>query len=140
MLVLLTKLSIMRFPASLLDLHLHFSVPDGFGWSWKLSLPRSALLMLVFLNYPFFVLLFSRYIFSKVFLVMSYAIWVPMLMILLSIVSVTRLLICDICSSWLLNLNLICETVRSGLGNGLIWGRLSLTLGKLILGNTTELI
>lgn len=54
--------------------------------------------------------------------------------------SVIRLLICDICSSWLLNLNLICETVRSGLGNGLIWGRLSLTLGKLILGNTTELI
>ena len=140
MLVLLTKLSIMRFPASLSDLHFHFSVPDGFGWSWKLSLRRTALLMLVFLKYPFFVLLFSWGIFSKAFLVMLYAIWVPMLMILLSVVSVIRLLICDICSSWLLNLNLICETVRSGLGNGLIWGRLSLTLGKLILGNTTELI
>ena len=140
MLVLLTKLSIMRFPASLSDLHFHFSVPDRFGWSWKLSLRRSALLMQVFLKSPFFVLLFSQYIFSKVFLVMLYAIRVPMLMMLLSIMSVIRLLICGICSSSLLNLNLVCETARSGLGNGLIWDRLTLTLGKLILGNTTELI
>ena len=105
-----------------------------------MDLGESALLMLVFLKSPFFVFLFSRYIFSKVFLVMLYAIWVPMLIILLSIVSVIRLLICDICSNWFLNFDLICETVKSGLGNGLIWGRLTLTLGKLILGNTTELI
>ena len=44
-------------------------------------------------------------------------------MILLSTISVIRLLICGNSSSWLLNLNLTTEFLGNGLGNGSIWGR-----------------
>ena len=50
---------------------------------------------------------------------MLYVILLSMLMILLSILSVIRHLICDNNSTWLLNLNLIYETLWTGARNDL---------------------
>ena len=71
-------------------------------------------LMVEFFKAPSLVLLFSYYT-LMVFLIMLSAILLSLLMtILLSILSVTRHLICDNNLNWLLNLNLIYETLDSG--------------------------
>ena len=67
---------------------------------------------------------------------MLYVILLSMLMILLSILSVIRYLICDNNSSWLLNLNLIYETLSTGARNGLLIS----ILGKLYWFHLTGLI
>ena len=66
--------------------------------------------MLKFLNAPFLVLYFPHYTLMTLVMMLS-VILLSMLMILLSIVSVIRHQICDNNQNWVLNLNLIYETL-----------------------------
>ena len=75
--------------------------------------------MLEFLKGPFLVLHFSYYTLMT-FLMMLSVILLSMLMILLSILSVIRHLICGNNLNWLLNLNLIYETLWTGARSGLL--------------------
>ena len=75
-------------------------------------------LMLELLKAPFLVLHFSYYTLMT-FLMMLSVILLSML-ILLSILSVIRHLICGNNLNWLLNLNLIYETLWTGAGSGLL--------------------
>ena len=77
------------------------------------SLEKIIQLMLEFLKDPFLILHFSYYLLVT-FLAMLSVILVSMLMILLSILSVIRHLICGNNLNWLLNLNLIYETLDWG--------------------------
>ena len=77
------------------------------------SLEKIIQLMLEFLKDPFLILHFSYYLLVT-FLTMLSVILVSMLMILLSILSVIRRLICGSNLNWLLNLNLIYETLDWG--------------------------
>ena len=72
--------------------------------------------MLEFLKAPFLVLHFSCY----TLITMLSVILLYMLMILLSILSVIRHLICGNNLNWLLNLNLIYETLWTGVRSGLL--------------------
>ena len=110
MLVLFSDLSLMEFKVRYLALFLLFSVIDGFEWFLMESLHKNIQLTLEFLKAPFLVLHFSYYTLIT-FLAMLSVILLSMLMILLSIQSVIRYLICDNNLNWLLNLNLICETL-----------------------------
>ena len=98
-----------------LALFLFFSVIDCFGWLCMESLHKK--IQLMFLRYPikapFLVLHFSCYK-LMIFLIMLSVILLSMLMILLSILSVIRHLICDNNLNWLLNLNLIYNTLWTG--------------------------
>ena len=100
----------MKFQVRYLTLLLLFSVMDGFEWFWMGSIPNNIELMLEFLKGPFLVLHFSCYILMT-FLMMLSVILLSMLMIVLSILSVIRHLICSNNLNWLLNLNLIYETL-----------------------------
>ena len=117
-LVFFTDLSLTEFQVTCLALFLLSSVTDDFKWFWMESLHKNIQLMLEFLKAPFLVLHFSYYKLMT-FLKMLSVILLSMLMILLSILSVIRHLICGNNLNWLLNLNLIYETlwteVRSGL-------------------------
>ena len=113
---------------------LFFSVIDGFKWFWMASLHKKIQLMLKFLKSPFLVLHFSYYTLMT-FLMMLSVILLSMLMILLSILSVIRHLICDTNFNWLLNLNLIYETLWIGES-----GLLISMLGKLNWFRLTGLI
>ena len=75
--------------------------------------------MLEFLKAPFLVLHFSYYTLMT-FLMMLSVILLSMLMILLSILSVIRHLICGNNLNWLLNLNLIYETLWTGARSDLL--------------------
>ena len=77
-------------------------------------LHKNILLMLEFLKGPFLALHFFYYILMNFLMMLSV---LSMLMILFSILSVIRHLICGNNLSWLLNLNLIFE---AGLRNGLL--------------------
>ena len=96
-----------------------FSVIDRFKWIWMESLHNNIQLMLEFLKGPFLVLQFSCCILMT-FLMMLSVILLSMLMILLSILSVIRHLICGNNLNWLLNLNLIYETLWTGSRSGLL--------------------
>ena len=87
MLVFFTNLSPMEFQVRYLALFVLFSIIDGFEWFWMESLHKNIQLMLEFLKAPFLVLHFSCYILMT-FLAMLSVIWLSMLMILLSILSV----------------------------------------------------
>ena len=76
-------------------------------------------LMLEFLKAPFFVLHFSSYTLMT-FLTMLSVILLSLLMIILFILRVTRQLICGNNLNWVLNLNLIYETLWAGLKSGLL--------------------
>ena len=119
MLVFFTNLSLMEFQVRYLALFLLFSVIDGFEWFWMESLHKNIQLTLEFLKAPFLVLHFSYYT-LMIFLTMLSVILLSMLMILLSILSVTRHLICGNKLNWLLNLNLIYETLWTGVRCGLL--------------------
>ena len=89
---------------------------------------------------PFLVLQFS-YCTLMTFLTMLSVILLSMVMILFSILSVIRHLICDNNLNWLLNLSLIYETLWTGLRSGLLiwitmvilmWKWMCLFLGKII--------
>ena len=77
------------------------------------------LIMVEFLKGPFLVMHFSYYTWMT-FLMMLSVIMLYMLMILLSTVSVIWHLVCGNSWNWLLNLNLICGTLVTGAGIGLL--------------------
>ena len=118
MLVYFTNLSLMDFQVRYLALFLLFSVIGGFEWFWMKSLRKNIQLMLDFLKAPFIVLHFSCYT-LVIFLTMLSVILLSMPMMLHSVLSVIRHLICGNNLNWLLNLNLIyktlCTEVRSSL-------------------------
>ena len=95
------------------------SVIDGFKWFWIESLHKNIQLMLEFLKAPFLVLHFSCYTLMT-FLMMLSVILLSMLMILLSILSAIRHLICGNNLNWLLNLNLIYDKLWTGVRGGLL--------------------
>ena len=96
-----------------------------------------SLLMLGFLKATFLVLQFSYYTSVTCLMILS-AILLSML-ILLSILSVIRHLICGNNLNWLLNLNLIYETLWSGPGSGLLISMLE-SSGVIWLVNNTGAI
>ena len=115
MLVFFTNLSLMEFQVIYLASFLLFSVIEGFEWFWMESLHKNIQLLLEFLKGPFLLLHFSCCKLMT-FLMMLSVILLYMLMILLSILSVIRYLICGN------NLNLASEiesTKNCGLGKEL---------------------
>ena len=73
-------------------------------------LHKNIQLMLEFLKAPFLVLQFSYHTLVTFLMILS-VILLSMLMILLSILSVTRHLICGSNYNWLLNMNLVYKTL-----------------------------
>ena len=122
----------MKFQVRCLTSFLLFSVTDGFEWFWMGSLCKNIQLILEFLKALFLVLHFSFYTLMT-FLMMLSVIMLSMLTILLSILKVIRHLICGSNQNWLLNLNLIYETLWTGAASGwlismlerLNWSRLT---------------
>ena len=106
-LVFFTNLSIMEFQVS----YSLFSVINCFEWFWMESLRKSIKFMLQFPKAPFLVLCFFYYHLWPSWWCYLWCYQLPMLMLLLSILSVIRHLICGNNLDWLLNLNLICETL-----------------------------
>ena len=135
MLVFFTNLSLMEFQVRYSALFLRFPVIDDFEWFWMESLHNNIQLMLEFLKAPFLVLHFSYYT-LMISLKMLPVILLSMLMILLSILSVIGHLICGNNLKWLLNLNLIYETLWTGVRSGLLIS----VLGKLSWFRLTGLI
>ena len=119
MLAFFTNLRVMEFQVGHLALFFLFSVIDGFEWFWMVSLHKNIQLMMEFLKAPYLVQHFSYYTLIT-FLMMLSVILLSMLMILLSIISVIRHLICGNNLNWLLNLNLIYETLWTGARSGLL--------------------
>ena len=119
MLVFFTNLSLTEFQVRYFVLFCLFSIIESFKWFWMESLDKNIQLMLEFLKAPFLVLHFSYYT-SMTFQSMLAVIFLSMLMILIFILSVTRHLICGNSLNWLLNLNLIYETLWTGVRNGLL--------------------
>ena len=109
MLVFFTNLGLTEFQFRYLVLFLLFSVIDGCEWFWMESDHKNIQLMREFFKAPFLVLHFSYYTLMT-FLMLS-VILLSMLMILISILSVIRHLICGNNLNWLLKLNLIYETL-----------------------------
>ena len=135
MLVFFTNFSLMEFQVRYLTLFLLFSVIGGFWWFWMGNLHKNIQLMLEFFGGPFLVLHFSYYTLMS-FLMMLSVILLSMLMILLSTPSVIKHLICGNNWNWLLNLNLIYETLWTGVRSGLLISM----LGKLSWFRLTGLI
>ena len=94
----------MEFQVRYLALFLLFSEIDSFKWFWMESLHKNIQLMLDFLNAPF-VQHFSYYTLTTFLMILS-VILLSKLMILISIPSVIRHLICGNNLNWLLNSNL----------------------------------
>ena len=93
MLVFFTNLSLTEFQVRYSALFLLFSVIDDFKWFWMEILHRNIQLMWEFLKGPFLVQHFSCCILMT-FLIMLSVTLLSMLMILLSILSMIRHLIC----------------------------------------------
>ena len=94
------------------------------------SLHKNILLMRDFLKALFLVLHFSNYT-LMIFLTMLPVILLSMLMILLSIQSVIRHLICGNNLIWLLNLNLIYKTLWTEVRSGLLISMLGKLSGSI---------
>ena len=92
--------------------------------------------MLEFLEGPFLVLDFSGYILMTFLMIIS-VILLSMLMILLSNLSVIMHLICGNNLNWLLDLNLIYETLWTGLRSGLVISMLGKLSGFRLTGLIT---
>ena len=135
MLVFFTNLSLKESQVGYLVLFHLFSVKDSFKWFWMANLYMNIQLMLEFLKVPSSVLNLSYYT-LMIFLMVLSVILLTMLMILLSILSVIRHLICGNKLNWLLNLNLIYETLWTGTRSGFLIS----ILGKLILFNLNGFI
>ena len=110
---------LLEFQVRYLALFLLFSLIDGFEWFLMGRLYKNTQLMPRFLRAPSLVLHFSCYTLMT-FLMMLSVILLSMLIILLSILSVMRHLICGNNLNWLLNLNLIYETLWTGVRSGLL--------------------
>ena len=124
-----------NFQIRYLALFLLISVINDFEWFWMGSLHKNIQIMREFLKAPFSVLHFSYYA-LMIFLTMLSLILLSMLMMLFSILSVIGHLICDNNLYWLLNLNLIYETLWTGVRSGLLISM----LGKLSWFRLTGLI
>ena len=122
-LVFFTNLSLMEFQVRYLPLFLLFSVIDSFKWFWMESLHENVQLMLEFLKAPFLLLHFSCYTLMTFVMLLS-GILLSTLMIWFSILSVIRHVICGNNLNWLLNLNLIYQTLWT-------WVRSSLLISML---------
>ena len=109
----------MEFQVRYLALFLLLSIIDSFGWFWMVRLHKNIQLMLEFLKAPLLVLHFSYFTLMTFMMTLS-AVLQSMLIILLSTLSVIRHLICGNNENWLLNLNLIYETLWTGTGSGLL--------------------
>ena len=105
-----TNLGLMEFQVRYLALFLLFSVIDSFEWFWMGNLHKNIQVMLEFFKTPFLALHFSYYTLMTFLMILS-VILLSMLMILLSFLSVIRHLLCGNNWNWLLNLNLIYETL-----------------------------
>ena len=114
MLVFFPNISLMEFQVRYLVLSHRFSVIDRLEWFWKESLHKNIQLILELLKVPVVVPHFSYYTLMT-FLTMFSVLLLSMLMILLSILSVilyvTLYSKCDNNLSWLLNLNLIYDSL-----------------------------
>ena len=119
MLVFFTNLSLLEFQVRYLALFLLLSVIDGFEWFWMGSLHENIQLMLEFLKAPYLVLHLSYYTLMTFLMALS-VILLSMLMILLSFLNVIRHLICGNNLNWLVNSNLINETLWTGARSGLL--------------------
>ena len=119
MLVFFTNLGLMESQVRYLALFLLFSVIDDLDWFLIGSVHKNIQLMLEFLKAPFLVLHFSYYTLMTFLMILS-VILLSLLMVLFSILSVIRHLICGNNLNWLLNLNLIDETLWTGAGSGLL--------------------
>ena len=100
----------MEFQVKYLALFLLSTVIQGLEWFWMASLHKNIQLMLEFLKAPFLGLHFSYYTLMTILMMLS-VILPSMLIILLSILTVIRHLICGNNFSWVLNLNLIYENL-----------------------------
>ena len=116
---LLHKRKCYKIQVRYLALFLLLSVIDSFEWFWMGRPHKNILLMLKFLKAPFLGLSFSCYVLF-IFLIMLSVILESMLIILLSTLTGIRHLICSNNQNWLLNLNLIYETLWTGAGSGLL--------------------
>ena len=133
MLVFFTNLSLMEFQVRYLVLFLLFSVIDGFKWFWMGSLLKNIQLMLEFLKAPFLVLHFSFYTLMTFLMLSDIAIYADDDTLYFSVI---RHLICSNGLNWLLNLNLIDETLWTGARSYLLIS----VLGKLSWFRLTRLI
>ena len=135
MLVYFTNLSLLEFQVRYLALFLPFSVIDGFEWFWIENLHKNIPLMLEFLKGPLLALHFSCSI------IMTFLMMLSVLMIQLFILTMIRHVICGNNLNWLLNLNLIYETLLTGVRSGLLismlgklrWFRLTGLVTKVLL-------
>ena len=119
MLVFLTNVKIIEFKVRYLALFLFFSVIDGLHWFWMGSLHKNNQLILEFLK-ALFLVLHSSYYTLMTFLMMLSMTMRSRLMTLLSFLKMIRYLICGNNQNWLLNVNLIYETLWSTAGSGLL--------------------
>ena len=119
MLVIFTNVILMEFQDRHLLLFCLSSTIYSFQWFWMGILQKNIQLMSVLFKAPFLVLDFSYYALIT-FLMMLSVILPTMLMILLSTANVIKHLICGNNQNWLLNLNLIYETLWTGVGSGLL--------------------
>ena len=108
----------MEFQVGYLALFRIFSVRDGFKWFCMGSPWKSIQLMLEFLKAPL-VLHFAYYTSMNFQMILS-VILLFMLMIISFTLSVIRHLVYGNCYSWLLNLNLTCNTFETGAGKDLL--------------------
>ena len=93
----------------------HFLVIDNSNWFWMGSYSINIQLMLSLLNALYLGTCFS-YSTSMTFFIMLFVTLLSKLMILLSILNVTRLLICGNSYNWSLNLNLTYKALQTVLG------------------------
>ena len=119
MLVFLTKLTLMEYWVKYLALFCLFSVIVSFELSWMGCLHKNIQLMLEFFKAPFLIQHFSYYVLMTSLMTLS-VILLSMLMKLLFALSVMWDLICGNNYGWLLNLNLIYETLWTGAGSRLL--------------------
>ena len=120
MLVFFTNLSLLEFQVRYLAFFL-FSVIGDFWWFWMGNVHKNIQLMLEFLKATFLAPHFSYYSLMTS-LMMLFVLFLSMLMIIPSTLNVIRHLICGNNENWLLNLNLIFET---------LWGRCALLISML---------
>ena len=118
-LVFFTNLSLVEFQVRYLALFLLFSIADGLGWFWMISLHRNILLMLAFIMSLYLVFHFSYYKLIT-FLMMLCVIQLSRLMIVLSIQSLIRHLILGNSQNCFLNSNLIYKILWTGAGSGML--------------------
>ena len=103
--------------------HCLFKVIDNFEWFWMQDLQGFSSLEFDWSSLEFkiqFLVLHIFYYTLMTFLMMLYVILLSMLLILLSTLSVIGHLICGNNQNWFLNLNLIYDTLWTGVGSGLL--------------------